>query len=267
MFEPDLQQSRLKRLFLAGFTALDIAEPLVSFDAGTEAEFVRAFMLARDFDLVGIRQDGVVTGYARRDDLSHGVCGDHRREFSATDDLVPDTAPLTGVVRSLAINTQCFVVILGRVGAIVTLSDLEKPPMRMFLFGTITLGELLMTRVIRLRHGDGSWQQYLSAPRVAKAEELQQERRRRGQDVDLVDCLQYGDKGTILSHDDDFCAVLGFASRREARRAVKEMETLRNNLAHAQPIVAAGWPRIAAACSRFEDDLEGLVARLLQPRR
>ena len=60
--------------------------------------------------------------------------------FTPDDDLVPDTANLIDVVKSLAINQQCFVTILDRVGAIITLTDLEKPPMRMFLFGMITMG-------------------------------------------------------------------------------------------------------------------------------
>ena len=40
----ELLQSRMKRLFTEGFTAMDIAEPLLSFDADKSAEHVRQFM-------------------------------------------------------------------------------------------------------------------------------------------------------------------------------------------------------------------------------
>jgi hypothetical protein len=68
---------RLHRLFLEGFTAADVAEPLVSFDAERGAGEVRAFLDARGFDLVGVRVDGLVRGYAERAALTGGRCGDH----------------------------------------------------------------------------------------------------------------------------------------------------------------------------------------------
>ena len=42
-------------VFLESFSASDVAEPLASFDSSTSCTDVRAFMQARDFDIVGIR--------------------------------------------------------------------------------------------------------------------------------------------------------------------------------------------------------------------
>jgi putative nucleotidyltransferase with HDIG domain len=260
MFWKDSQRARLRRLFFEGFTALDIAEPLVSFDADAEALAVRQFLLEHDFDLAGIRREGLACGYVRREALTSGRCGDHLLPFCAESDLVPDTASLVEVVRSLAINRQCFVTVLDQPTAIITLDDLEKPPMRMFLFGLVSIGEMLMTGILRAKYADGSWQGLLSETRFAKARALQEERERRGQKADLIDCLQYGDKGWILSYDPSIREALGYASRREVREAIKEMETLRNNLAHTQAIIPSGWQRIVIACSRMERNLERLTA-------
>ena len=265
----DTQSSRLRRLFLESFSAMDVAEPLVSYDDNARSEDVKAFMIEKNFDLVGIRKSGLVEGYVFRDELTDGLCGEHFQPFTPDDDLVPDTANLIEVVKSLAINKRCFVTILGRVGAVITLTDLEKPPMRMFMFGIITLAEMLMTEIIRNRYRDGSWQELLSAARLDKAKQLQQERARRGQNVDLVDCLQYGDKGWILSYDEDVRQALNNESRKEYRRAVKEIESLRNNLAHTQEIIPTGWERIVVACSRFERNLEVIAEKmnqLMQPK-
>lgn len=255
-----IQSSRLRRLFFEGFSAMDIAEPLVSFDAEADAQTVRSFMSEKDFDLVGIRIDGLVGGYVQRDDLATGLCRDYLQTFTPEDDLVPDTASLTEVVKSLSINKQCFVTILDQVSAIITLSDLEKPPMRMFLFGIITLGEMLMSEIIRHRYHDGSWQDRLSTARFAKAKQLQEERFRRGQKVDLIDCLQYSDKAWILSYDEDIYKALGQESRSAARKAIKELVTLRDNLAHTQEIIPTGWKRIVIACSRMDYNLDNILA-------
>jgi hypothetical protein len=252
----DTQSSRLHRLFLEGFSAMDVAEPLVSFDDSAQAADVQQFMHEKGFDLVGVRRDGLVEGYVRSADLTSGTCGDHSHPFTPDDDLIPDTANLIDVVKSLAINQQCFVTILDRVGAIITLADLEKPPMRMFLFGMITMIEMTMTEILRQRYADNSWQELLSEKRVALAKKLQEERNRRGQQVELIDCLQFGDKGWIITYDEELRKALGHKSRNETRKAVKEFETLRNNLAHTQEIIPSGWQRIVIACSHWENNLE-----------
>jgi hypothetical protein len=249
----------LHRLFLEGFSAMDIAEPLVSFDENSQAEDVQQLMEKKRFDLVGVRRSGLVEGYVRHEDLTSGVCGDHFRPFTPDDDLVPDTANLIDVVKSLAINQQCFVTILDHVGAIVTLTDLEKPPMRMFLFGMITIIEMTMTEILRQRYPDDSWQEFISEQRLEVAKKLQEERNRRGQQVELIDCLQFGDKGWIITYDEQLREALGHKSRRETRNAIKEFETLRNNLAHTQEIIPSGWQRIVIACSRWESNLDKTV--------
>ena len=251
---------RLKRVFLEGFTVMDIAEPLVSFDAEKPADEVRAFMAAEDYDLAGVRRNGLVCGYVRRVELSGGCCGDHLHPFGP-DDLVTESVSLQEVIGSLAINNQCFVTVLDRVGAIVTLSDLEKPPVRMFLFGMITITEMIMARMIGESWPDGSWRSLLSEGRLAKAEELLAERVRRNKKVDLLDCLQFSDKSQILLKSPAFMASLegmGVASRKSALQAAKELETLRNNLAHTQEIIPDGWQRIAIYATRLEILLEGL---------
>ncbi len=100
---------------------MDIAEPLASFDAEKPAGDVRAFMVDHDYDLAGVRRDGIVCGYVRQGELAGGSCGDYLHLFGP-DDLVAETDSLQKVIESLAVNNRCFITILDRVGAIVTMS-------------------------------------------------------------------------------------------------------------------------------------------------
>ena len=75
--------------------------------------------------------------------------------------------------------------------------------------------------------------------------------------ADLIDCLQLSDKGQILIADSAMLARLGFDSRSTAKRVVKELESLRNNLAHAQDIVTHDWAQIARMTQRIEGILRG----------
>jgi hypothetical protein len=214
----------------------------------------------REYDLVGVRLDGLVSGYVRRSELAGGRCGEYLRPFGP-DDLVTESDSLQKVVESLAINNRCFVTVLDRVGAIITLSDLEKPPMRMFLFGMITIQEMIMARMVAENFPGGSWRHLLSEGRLSKAEELLRERERRGRNVDLLDCLQFSDKAQILLKNPAILEQfkgLGLPSRKAALQASKELESLRNNLAHTQEIIPDGWQRIAIFATRLEILLEGL---------
>jgi hypothetical protein len=203
-----------------------------------------------------VRVDGRVSGYAERADLAGGALGDHLRPF-ADDDLVADSATLQEVIESLAVNDRCFVTVLGEAAAIVTRQDLEKPPVRMFLFGLITVMELVMTRGIARHWPDEAWRAELAPGRLAKAEALRAERERRGHVVGLLDCLQFSDKGRLALRiplvEERF--AMG-QSRKASDRALQELEELRNHLAHSQEIIPAGWGRIATFTKRLDRLLE-----------
>ncbi len=251
MLWENVSTRHLRRLFLDGFSVMDIAEPLVSFDAATPAAEGRKVLTESRLDLAGVRFNGLVEGYVLAEDLTTGECGDHIRPFTR-DDLVADSEPLVAAIRSLAINQRCFITVLGRPGAIITLHDLEKPAVRMLLFGMITLVEMMTVRYIRENFAAGSWQEFVSPQRLVKAKELQQERMRRNSSAELLDCLQFSDKGQILLRDPDFIKTSMFSSRSEGKKALKELESLRNNLAHSQAIVPDNWQRIAIFSGRLE---------------
>jgi hypothetical protein len=60
----------------------------------------------------------------------------------------------------------------------------------------------------------------------------------------LLECLQFSDKLQILFHIKDFLDQSGFASLSAAKKVFKDLESLRNNLAHGQEISSADWPAI-----------------------
>lgn len=250
----DHPAERLENLFLTSFSVMDVAEPLASFDSAAPATGVRAFLESRGWSLVGVRRDGFVSGYAEVSGLGAGVLGDHERAF-VPDDLVPSTATLVETIASLDANGRCFVSILGRPGGIVTIRELDKPPVRMWLFGMITILETFLSRTVRETWPDEGWASLLSASRRARAEELLAERRRRGQPGDLLDCIQLADKAGLLTKRREFLAGTRFSSKRQADDAFQRIQALRNGLAHAQSsIVSTDWNlvvRLAGSIDRL----------------
>jgi CBS domain-containing protein len=242
----------IDKIFLRGLTVRDIAEPLPSFDSQTPVKQVRAKMDLHQFQVVGVRENGYVAGYLERSDLgTTGPCGHYCHPIEEAK-ILKESAPLSDLVLALNTVPYLFVNFLGEVSGIVTRADLDDPPVRMWLFGLITLIEMRFLTLIELHLDGESWQKYISNSRLEKAAALQTERRRRNQDPSLLDCLQFSDKGQIVIRDEYLRKQLGFASRKRGSEAIKNLEKLRNNLAHAQDIVSLDWETIVTISENLE---------------
>ena len=237
----------VRRVFTETFTARDLAEALASFDGGVPCEYVRDFMRARDFDVVGVRIEGQVVGYVEQGSLRDGSCGQYRRPLEEAA-VVGDAEPLLPVLMGLNRAPFLFVNTFGQVGGIITPADLEKAPVRMWLFGVVTLIEMRFTELIERHCPEEIWKDYLSEARLKKAQELLAERRRRHQALSLLDCLQFSDKGQIIARNEDVRKLTVFPSRNRAEEATKRLEQLRNSLAHAQDILTCDWGTIIQLC-------------------
>jgi hypothetical protein len=246
-------QWRMRRLLNEGIPAAYIAENLPSFDEEKDAASARAFMEEKGLEILGVRSSGHIAGYLLREDLTgEGEnCGDRRRPFEDGQILYADS-PLAAVIGVLDRFDTCFISILGQVGAVVTREAMQKPPVRMWLFGMVTILEMHFLRTIEERYTDGSWEEEISEGRLEKARSLLEERKQRGQHPSLLDCLQLSDKAHILLRDAEARSDFGFASRKAGRKAVKDLESLRNNLAHAQDIVTHDWAAITLIARRVD---------------
>ena len=94
----------------------------------------------------------------------------------------------------------------------------------------------------------------LAAEQTRRKVGLQRERARRGTEVALLDCLQLGDKIGVLVRDPEVLAALGFRSRGAAKPVIKDLQSLRNHLAHAQDIVSHDWTQIVRLARRLDAD-------------
>lgn len=124
---------------------------------------------------------------------------------------------------------QCRLVISGtKVVGLVSLSDLQRLPVRAALFALITGLEMTMASLIRARHSKSEgWMRLLTSGRRAKIEE---ERKKAKSDDGYVDTLlftQFCDKRDILTQ------TLPESERGALSAALEDIERLRDRIAHA----------------------------------
>ncbi len=241
--------------FLRSLTVRDIADPLPSFDSETPADQVRAALERHHLQIAGVREDGFIAGYLVIDELGEGPCAQFCHPIQEAK-ILSGNAHLSELVVALDQVPYFFVNFLGEISGIITRADLDDPPVRMWLFGLITLIEMRFLTLIKRRFPEDGWQQYLSNNRLEKAAALQQERQRRKQDPQLLECLQFSDKAQIVIRDEQLRQQIGFQYRRQAEQAIKNLEKLRNNLAHAQDIVSLDWQTIVNLSENLEAVIE-----------
>ena len=248
---------RMERLLKESFTALDIAEPLPSLDWTTDDATIDDFMKSHGIKVVGLRLGGFVSAYAQMDEA--GGIGFERHEEIPIDMVLTSHAPIGDAIIRLNEHPFCFISTIGGIEGILTKADVSKPPARMWLFGMVTIIEIYLSRLISIHFPGDSWQDHISKGRLEKARALKKERERRGESVALIDCLQVADKAGLILKDKELRKDFDVNSKREARELIKHFESLRNNLAHAQDIVAYNWPAIHRMASRVDRILSRLI--------
>ena len=248
----------LRDLFMFGITASSINEPLQSCIYEDDAISILNKMDQLYFNTMGIKKskDEPVIGYINSSELTEGKCGSFAHKFQMPD-LISNSTPLIEVLHILREKQRVFVLSGNSVEDIITRADLQKPPVRIMLFGLITLLEMHLTHHIRKLYPDEELRTKLSQDRIEKAEHLMNMRIERNERLDLTDCLQFCDKRELVLASDEIRRVFGFESKNVGSKILEDVESLRDKLAHSQDIVSG---------TTWEDiiDLSGNIEKRIQ---
>ncbi|MCX6085592.1 MAG: hypothetical protein NTX94_04025, partial [Caldiserica bacterium] len=144
-FSPEVRISRslreLRDLFQHRVNVEMIMESLVSVPAQSDAADLRQDLTARDWDAVGvISPEGGVLTYVDRDELENGVAASYAHPITPAM-LIPNSSSVLNLFKVLGARDYAFVLTSDGVTGIVTRADLEKPPVRLLLFGYTQLFE------------------------------------------------------------------------------------------------------------------------------
>lgn len=234
------QLDDLRDLFERSLTVRCVSEPLASFDNSTHTEIVRGFMEHRDFDVVGVREHGQVIGYVERNTIG-GIderpIGRFARSFDRNDSILADTAPFRELFDHLNEKPRVFVWVAGRVGGIAMRGDLQKTPVRMWLFSLVSLIEMHLLALVREYHVGGSWQKLLPQENLKNANRYFAVNCRANEAMRLEDCLSLGDKFEIVVGSPALRKALMIGSVSKADEFFKQLIKLRDRLAHSQDIL------------------------------
>ena len=229
-----------------------IAVPLESCAGNDDAKTVRSRMEEKNFDMLGVTENGNLRGYVRRQDLKTGKCRDYLKSFNATE-IIASTTPLIELLPLLRFKAHVFVLDRTTLAHLVTRADLQKSPVRMLLFGLVSLLEMYFLEMIRICYPGDSFQEKLTPGRLEKAQRLLAAKIGQDEDIDLASCLTMTDKRDLLLQVNRFLDYFSLGDGRQASKSFKEMERLRDRLAHGQDLISGtGWDAVLAVAAELE---------------
>jgi hypothetical protein len=233
--------AELRSLIAAAVNARAILEPLRCCPVEAPAGEMRRALETKGFDVAGVQEKrgGPVLGYVEAAQLIGDRVSDHVLPVSAGQ-LISDATALGDVLLALRERKWVFVVVGASGRGIITRADLNKPPVRIYLFGLISLLEMHLRYWVQVSYGENGWQTALKPERLEAASKLQEERRKRNDQISLLACIQFGDLRKLAVDQTTIRTTLKLASKSKANDLLEDAVELRDRLAHSQDDLVEG---------------------------
>jgi hypothetical protein len=257
----------LKNLYESNMTVDSIAEALAVCDVADDAAAVKMQLEERNYDVIGVREGNEVIGFVERSDLGTGAIADYVKPFLMRD-ILTDSTPLIQFLHIFKNRSRIFVLEQNKVTKLITSADLQKPPIRILIFGYITLLEMNLGELIFQHFPDHSWKALISEGRLKLAQNLYHKRLEKNEDISLVECLQISDKLEIIKNDEFLFHSFGLASRSRWKKTSGKIRDLRDRIAHSNELgITMTWEEIIGILEDCEHVLEVSEALLAEEGR
>lgn len=231
----------LQNIFIDNITTKLICEPLASCKIDDNSLEVKNMMELREFDTLGVvNQDGEQLGYIKLMDLNGEALSKYILPYELSN-LISDSTPISDLIDLMVERDQLYVINANTIGGIVTRADINKPVVRIYLFGITSLLELHLNFWINNYLPDERWKKLLSDARITMAKNLYEQRKGNNSQLTLLECLQLCDKKTILENVKEFLSTFKY-SKKSFNRVLERSEIIRNELAHSQNSIISNMP-------------------------
>jgi hypothetical protein len=162
-----------KQIFIDNITAKCVYEPLLCCPVDSVPRKAKEALEMRDFDVAGVkeRKEGPVIGYVVADDIHDN---DFKKNIKKIDQefLISDSTPLAEIFAVLSSRHFCFVIYGNNISGIITRADINKPPVRIYIFGIISLLEMHLNSWINHFYPNDTWVSKVCTSRMDNAKKF-----------------------------------------------------------------------------------------------
>ncbi len=246
----------LQSLFIDNITTRYIYEPLYSCKLADDSEHVKEKLEQREFDIIGVTDENrKIVGFAKRTELTKGLIEQFTYKLELNQ-IISDSTPISQLLNVFSDNSFVFVLERNNINGIVTRADVNKPIVRIYFFGIISLFEMHLNFWINEFYNNESWKKILKEERLTDAKNIYKLRKGKNEDLSLLECIQLCDKKMILKSTVDFQKEFDMTEK-QIERLLKDIEKIRNELAHSQNSIVSNldWTDLVKTISDAESFL------------
>ena len=243
----------LQTIFIDNITTKLIYEPIYCCRADDYANEVKEDLERRDFDVIGVIDENEnIFGFAFKKDLIDNTVNEYTRKIEL-ENITADSTPIIELLSILSNNPYSFVIQKNKIVGIVTRADINKPIVRIYIFGIISLLEMHLNFWIIEYYKNDLWNTQIQKKRFEEAKKIFITRKGNNDDLTLLECVQFCDKRDILKKTDEFLGQFKF-SKNQFERILKDSEKIRNELAHSHNSIIANlnWKKFVSTISSIE---------------
>lgn len=151
-------------------------------------------------------------------------------------DLVAAETPIGEGINYLAGRSFSLVLKYGEVVGILTRADFNKLPVRSYVLTLLMRLEAVMDEAIEREWPKERWLNLVGATGIEKINQIHTERKRGGRELPLVSCASFAQKFSLCRRSEGL-AKLFEETEREMGKSVRELPSLRNDVAHVVDLV------------------------------
>lgn len=230
--------AELQDIFIENITTKYIFEPLACCKITDNIYEVKRTLKQRDFDTLGVvDENDQKLGYVVQENLGENTIENYIEKFDIAI-VISESTPLSELFEILLDKEYVYVLSKNSVDGIVTRADINKPIVRIYIFGLISLFELHLNFWITENYDEESWKEILNPARIVLAAKIYKERKGNNVQLTLLECIQICDKREILRTTDKFINDFKF-SKSAFKKLLENVEKIRNELAHSQTSIIA----------------------------
>lgn len=247
----------LQNIFIDNITTKFIYEPLACCKIFDNLIEVKQILDDRDFDTLGVVDENEnKIGYIIHHDLKDGEISNYLRSFEPSL-LISDSTPISDLLDILSEKEYVYVLDKNSIEGIVTRADINKPIVRIYLFGIISLFELHLNYWIKKNHEEREWLEILPENRKMAAQAIYEQRKGKNSQLTLLECIQFCDKKTILTKTNLFLETFQY-TKNKFKDILENSEKIRNELAHSQNSIIANldWKDFVMTISSLKEFLD-----------
>jgi len=223
-------------------------------------------MQRNNYEIMPIKEQDRVIGYVERGTLMRT-----KQIYSAMrqiklDGVISADTSAHEMIKLFRRSKFFFVNRVSDLVGLVTYADIDKIPVRLWLYVLISRFEILLHQLIGEFYDGSSWMNVLAPSRRSKIAKLFDEKRRNDVDISLQDCLNLGDMISLLECDNKLRLYVGYASRNLCRKEISGLDALRNSVMHPSNSLISSYDGVKVLDERIErlqQAIERVESRLL----